>query len=84
MCVLRRASCSEPDCDQYLCNDCSTRVHKHPKRCGHSPYDVTNLFSESLTYSITSDDDDYSMEISPSLESSFVDAELIAILADKF
>jgi ATP-dependent DNA helicase RecQ len=34
-------------------------------------------------YSIDSNDE-YEMEISPSLESSFVDAELIAMLAEKF
>ena len=70
-----------PECAQYFCNDCNTRIHKHPKRSNHTPNEIADTSSVSMTYST---DDEYNMEISPSLESSFVDAELIATLAEKF
>ena len=73
---------------QYFCsqcnqNLCTTRVHKHPKRSNHSPI-ASDSQSASSQHEAFSSDDEYEMEISPSLDSSFVDAELIAMLAEKF
>ena len=67
-------------CNQNLCTDCNNKVHRHPKRANHSPIEI----SASQQHESLSSDDEYDMEISPSLESSFVDAELIAVLAEKF
>ena len=73
------------DCDQYLCVDCNERVHRHPKRSQHNPQDVDSLSSApAMEDSVTPSEDEYDMELSPSLEKSFVDAELIAALAERF
>ena len=71
-------------CNHYLCTDCNIRVHKHPKRSKHSPKNLGAPEDQSSMISTCSSDDEYDMEISPSFESSFVDAELIATLAEKF
>ena len=73
--------CSQ--CNQNLCTDCNTKVHRHPKRANHSPIE-SHSQSASPEQESFSSDDEYEMEISPSLESSFVDAEHIAMLAEKF
>lgn len=70
-----------PDCIQYFCKDFNTQVHRHPKRSHHSPEDIAHPMDITTTYST---DEEYDMEISPTLESSFVDAQLNATLADKF
>ena len=73
------------DCDQYLCFDCNERVHRHPKRSQHSPQAVDSLPSApAMEDSVTLSEDEYDMELSPSVEKSFVDAELIATLAERF
>ncbi len=71
--------CSE--CGQHLCNECSERVHRHPKRSHHSPqrvgsqHDLPSASSVEDTASLS--EDEYHMHLSPSLEQSFLDAELI-------
>ena len=71
-----------PQCKQHLCSDCNTKVHRHPKRLNHTPSKCDSQ-SASSQYEASSSSE-YDMEISPSLESSFIDAELIAVLAEKF
>ncbi len=77
------------DCNQYLCRDCNERVHRHPKRFQHIPKELDNPGVSSVSdyeCSVTASDseDEYDVELSPSLERSFADAELIATLAEKF
>ena len=68
-----------PQCSQHLCDFCNTRVHRHPRRSDHSPVE-----SHAQSSSQDESTDEFEMEISPSLERLFVDAELVAILAEKF
>ena len=85
MCALIKVSSFASDCDQYLCLDCNERVHQHPKRSQHNPQAVDSLPSApAMEDSVTLSEDEYDMELSPSVEKSFVDAELIATLAERF
>ena len=79
------------DCSQYLCSDCCQRVHRHPSRSHHNPESVDGQLrlsspqEESVLESNSNlPEDEFSMQLSPSAEQSFIDAELIATLADRF
>ena len=81
------------DCEQYLCNDCNYRVHRHPKRAHHTPNSIvlesvpqteTSCPMETSVDSPHGSDDEYDMVFSPSLEKSFHEATLIATLAERF
>ena len=69
------------DCGQYLCRECNERVHRHPKRKHHSPSTLSSGEDTLVSYEETTDE--YDMDLSPSLESSFIDAELVATLAKR-
>ena len=72
------------DCKQYMCTECSKRVHHHPKRSHQNPTSALateNPSSSGCSTEESDNEDEYNMDLSPSLESSFRDAELIA---DKF
>ena len=79
-----------PDCEQYLCKDCNYRVHKHPKRMNHNPNKVLGSRAQPDSFSLdtsqesTDADDEYNVDLSPSLEKSFHEVSLIATLAEKF
>ena len=66
-----------PQC-LHLCSDYNIKVHIHPKRFNHTPSECASQ-SASSQYEASSSSE-YDMEISPSLESSFIDAELINLL----
>jgi len=70
------------DCGQYLCRECNERVHRHPKRKHHSPTTLSSGEDTLVSYDETTDE--YDMDLSPSLKSSFFDAELVATLAERF
>lgn len=80
------------ECDQYLCNDCNYRLHRHPKRAHHTPNSIvldsalqTETSGRPMETSMNSprgSDDEYDMVVSPSLEKSFHEATLIATLAE--
>ena len=79
------------DCSQFLCSDCCQRVHRHPSRSHHNPESVDGQLrlsspqEESVLESNSNlPEDEFSMQLSPSAEQSFIDAELIATLADRF
>ena len=61
------------DCEQYLCNECSFRVHRHPKWALHTPNSIvlesapqteTSGPMETSMDSLRGPDDEYDMELS--------------------
>lgn len=50
-----------PECAQYFCNDCNTLIHKHPKQSNHTPSEIADTSSVSMTYST---DDEYKVLLS--------------------
>ena len=78
------------ECEQYLCNDCNYRLHRHPKRAHHTPNSTvlvrteTSGTMETVMNSPRGSDDEHDMVVSPSLGKSFHEATLIATLAETF
>ena len=70
------------ECDQTLCSECNNRVHQHPKRAHHKPYDESKTVDQSIDSSNADSAfeslEEFEVALSQKSERSFSDAMLIA------
>ena len=75
------------ECEQTLCAECSYRVHQHPTRAHHKTNAFTETQKNDETLDTSGSDDSVQgldAQLSQESEQSFLDAILIATLAEQF